>query len=221
MKRTLTTSILTGLMILGAGSMVWAIYNIREETDYAALPAYTESSSGTQSTQGTLEPSGKAGDSLSPAGETTSSVTPAPEETLYLLRPFAGDIIGSLTLPALNMVLPIIEGTGEEELKKGVGHFIQSALPGENSNCVLSGHRTTVFAELGKLKIGDQVIVQTSAGTFLYEIVSFRIVHKDDTTVIVPADHAVLTLTTCYPFLFVGFAPDRYIVRAEQVTEDK
>jgi len=95
-------------------------------------------------------------------------------------------------IPALNKELPIIEGTGTAELKKGAGHFIQSTLPGENSNCVLSGHRDTVFVGLGKLKAGDRVIVQTSAGTFTYEIVSIRIVHKDDKTVIVPADHAVL-----------------------------
>ena len=90
-------------------------------------------------------------------------------------------------------------------------------LPGEEDNCVLSGHRDTVFAKLGKLKIDDQLIVQTSAGTYTYEIKRIRIVDKDDKTVIVPADHAVLTLTTCYQFYFVGSAPDRYILTADLV----
>jgi sortase A len=146
-----------------------------------------------------------------------ASVIPDPDKILYPLYPVKGDNIGTLSIPVLKQKLPIIQGTGVDELKKGVGHFIQSALPGEKDNCVLSGHRDTVFAKLGKLKIGDQLIVQTSAGTFIYEIKRIRIVDKDDKTVIVPADHAVLTLSTCYPFHFVGNAPDRYILSADLV----
>jgi len=65
------------------------------------------------------------------------------------------------------------------------------------------------------LKIGDQLIVQTSAGTFTYEVKGTRIVDEDDRTVIVPTDHAVLTLTTCYPFDTPGYSPERYIVSAD------
>lgn len=137
---------------------------------------------------------------------------------LYPEYPSAGDVVGSLSIPALELELPIIEGTGTDELKAGVGHFIQSVLPGEIDNCVLSGHRDTVFASLGGLKIGDQLIVQTTAGIFTYEVTGTRIVDKDDKTVIVPTDHAVLTLTTCYPFSYIGPAPDRYIVSADLVT---
>jgi len=104
-----------------------------------------------------------------------------------------------------------------EELEKGVGHVTQSVLPGEEDNCVVSGHRDTVFRQIGDLKIGDQLIVETSAGTFTYEVDGTRIVHKDDKTVIVPTDHAVLTMTTCYPFYFIGDAPDRYIISAALV----
>jgi sortase A len=147
------------------------------------------------------------------------SGTPVSEKTLYPAYPSEGDNIGSLSIPALKQKLPIIQGTGVDELKKGIGHFIQSVLPGENDNCVLSGHRDTVFAKLGELKIGDQLVVQTSAGIFIYEINRIRIVDKDDKTVIVPADHAVLTLTTCYPFNFVGSAPDRYILVADLITD--
>ena len=140
-----------------------------------------------------------------------------PDEILYPDYPVEGDHIGSLTIPVLEQKLPIIEGTGRDELKKGVGHFIQSVLPGEEDNCVLSGHRDTVFAKLGELKTGDQLIVETSAGTYTYEIKRIRIVDKDDKTVIVPSDHAILTLSTCYPFNFVGNAPDRYILTADLV----
>jgi sortase A len=148
-------------------------------------------------------------------------VTDTPSDTsdinLYPIYPIAGDTIGSMSIPALDLNLPIIQGTGADDLEKGIGHFVQSVLPGEKDNCVLSGHRDTVFTRLGELKAGDQMIVQTSAGTFTYEISGTRIVDKDDKTVIVPTDHAVLTVTTCYPFIFIGHAPDRYIVSADLV----
>jgi sortase A len=139
------------------------------------------------------------------------------DKIIYPVYPAEGDNIGSLTIPALNQQLPILQGTGVTELEKGVGHFAQSVLPGEEDNCVISGHRDTVFSEIGNLKIGDSLIVQTSAGTFTYEVTGTRIVHKDDKTVIVPTDHAVLTLTTCYPFDYIGHAPDRYIISADLV----
>lgn len=149
-----------------------------------------------------------------------SLILPAPAKALYSVYPAEGDNIGSLTIPALKQKLPIYQGTGEQELKKGVGHFTQSVLPGEKDNCVLSGHRETAFRQIGNLKIGDQLIVQTSAGTFTYEVTGTRIVPADDKTVIVPTDHAVLTLTTCYPFNTPGYFPDRYIVSAALVTSE-
>jgi sortase A len=142
-------------------------------------------------------------------------ITPKHDEILYPVRPLAGDNIGNLTIPALKQIIPIIHGTDEDELKKGIGHFSQSVLPGENNNSVLSGHRDTVFQKLGELKIGDKLIVDTSAGTFSYEISNIQIVPKDDKTIIAPTDHAVLTVTTCYPFRFIGAAPDRYILTAD------
>lgn len=139
------------------------------------------------------------------------------DKVLYPQYPNAGDVIGTLSLPTLEQVLPIIEGTDDEELERGVGHYIQSVLPGEKDNCVLSGHRDTVFSELGELEVHDRVVVETSAGIYTYEVKNIRIVGSDDRTVIVPTDHAVLTLTTCYPFDFIGDAPDRYIVSADLV----
>lgn len=135
----------------------------------------------------------------------------------YSEYPDAGENFGSLLIPVLKQKMPIIQGTGTEELKKGVGHYLQSVLPGEEDNCVLAGHRDTFFSGLGKLKKGDQLVVQTVAGTFTYEIRNIRIVDKDDRTVIVPTDHAVLTLSTCYPFQFIGNAPKRYIVSSDLI----
>ena len=140
------------------------------------------------------------------------------QEIVYAGYPSLNEVFGNLWIPVLEQNIPIVEGTGNEELKKGAGHFIGSVLPGIENNCVISGHRETVFKDLGLLEIGDQLIIETSAGIFTYEINCIRIVDKDDRTVIVPTDHATLTLTTCYPFSYIGNAPDRYILIGDLVT---
>lgn len=157
----------------------------------------------------------------SPGGDVESVVpssAPVPP-VLYAVRPAESDPVGTLLIPSLGQALPIVEGTGDDQLKEGVGHYAQSVLPGELDNCVLSAHRDTHFSGLEALEIGERLIVQTSAGSFTYEISGIRIVDKDDRTVIVPTDHAVLTLSTCYPFNYVGSAPDRYIISADIVAQ--
>lgn len=126
-----------------------------------------------------------------------------------------GDLIGKLAIPILDRELPILHGTGDTELARGVGHYIGSAFPGEQDQVVLSGHRQTVFRDLGKVQIGDQLVVETLAGTFTYEVFDQFIVDQNDRGVIVPHDEAVLTLVTCYPFQYVGSAPERYILQAK------
>ncbi|MDW2878212.1 MULTISPECIES: class D sortase [Bacillaceae] len=129
-----------------------------------------------------------------------------------------GDIIGILEIPALKAELPIIEGTDEEELEKGVGHYAGTVFPGQKDQILLSGHRDTVFRKIGELKMGDELVVKMPYGDFTYEIIESFIVDADDTTVIKPtAPEEILTLSTCYPFYFVGSAPERYILTAKRV----
>ena len=132
--------------------------------------------------------------------------------------PARGDFIGTLEIPALKKTMPIFEGTEDSQLKKGVGHFEGSVLPGVRDNSVLAGHRDSVFSQLGKLKLGDKLIVTTVTGNYIYQIARFRIVKADDRTVIVPTKSAVLTLSTCYPFSFIGNAPKRFIVSADLIS---
>src|SRR5450756_526596 len=207
-KFSFVTILSLGSLVLGIVCICWALINIGAQYVRSA-DAYRSYSSSLSTF--TVKQAGLTGDDAAPTEPDHASDILNPDKILYPLYPSEGDNIGSLSIPVLKQKLPIIQGTGADDLKKGVGHFIQSALPGEEDNSVLSGHRDTVFSKLGKLKIDDQLIVQTSAGTFTYEIKRIRIVDKDDKTVIVPADHAVLTLTTCYPFRFFGNAPDRYI----------
>lgn len=213
-KHSLVTVLSLIVMILGIGCISWAMFNIWTQSGYsydaAPSPYYTPTTLDVGLEKLTGE--GTASVELRPL-----TINPNIDKILYPVYPAEGDNIGSLTIPALNRKLNIFQGTSEKELSKGVGHFSQSVLPGEEDNCVFSGHRDTAFRQIGKLKIGDQLIVQTSAGTFTYEVNGTRIVHEDDRTVIVPTDYAVLTMTTCYPFNFIGNAPDRYIVSAALV----
>lgn len=143
------------------------------------------------------------------------------DEVLYPVRPEKGENIGDLMIPKIGATLPIFHGTDEDELLKGVGHFADSVLPGENDNTVLSGHMDTVFRELGEVGKGDLLIVETSAGKFTYKVRKTRIVDADDRTVIVPKPKATLTVSTCYPFDFIGSdAPERFILIADLISKE-
>ena len=206
-KRPLVTFLSLGLLVLGIGCVSWAAYGLWSQSDgqlnNAVVAAVTTVDTST------LPASAPA--------SAPASVAPAPQQVFYPSRPAQGDKLGSVEIPVLKRTLPLLEGTVDDVLARGVGHYVKSVLPGETDNCVVSGHRDTVFRQLGKLKVGDRVIVKTSAGTFTYAVSGTRIVHADDRTVIVPTDHAVLTMTTCYPFNYIGSAPDRYIVSADLV----
>ncbi|USK38716.1 class D sortase [Cytobacillus firmus] len=141
------------------------------------------------------------------------------KDVLYPDKPEMGEEIGELYIPKIKSVLPIIHGTDEDELEKGVGHYAGSVMPGEKDNSVLSGHRDTVFRRLGEVGEGDILEVTTKAGTFEYRVNKVRIVDADDRTVIVPKPRAMLTVTTCYPFDFIGDAPQRYILVAHLVSK--
>ena len=143
----------------------------------------------------------------------------AEQEELYSEYPGMGETFGDLIIPKISASLPIVEGTDEDELERGVGHYANSVLPGEKDNSVLSGHRDTVFRRLGEVGVGDKLVVKTTAGKFTYKVRQVRIVDADDRTVIVPKPRATVTVTTCYPFDYIGDAPDRYILVATLIDE--
>jgi sortase A len=129
-------------------------------------------------------------------------------------QPLENQTIGILRIPKIDAQLPIVEGTSPEDLKKGVGHYKTTGFPGDGKQILLSGHRDTVFRKFGELKKGDEFIVELPYGTFRYKMDTARIVPADDTSVIGSVQDEVLNLSTCYPFRFIGSAPDRYIIYA-------
>jgi sortase A len=201
------------LVVIGLGCVVFALAGIADSQprgfDYGSgqLPKLAASGpdAAAQLTQGPA-----------PTDPTGPVATDGPAEAAQT-RPATGVRFGFLVIPTLNQTLPIVEGTEDAQLERGVGHFEGSTMPGGSNNCVLSGHRDTVFTDLDKVGVGDQLIAVTPAGEFTYLVRQVRIVDKDDKTVIVPTDHAVLTVTTCYPFRYVGAAPKRYVLVADLV----
>lgn len=127
-----------------------------------------------------------------------------------------GDTIGLLIIPKIEAELPIVEGTDPDDLEKGVGHYKESSYPDEGGQIVLSGHRDTVFRHTGELEVGDKLTISLSYGSFEYKITHTKIVDKADKSVItLQRKKEELILTTCYPFSYIGNAPDRYIIYAE------
>jgi sortase A len=126
-------------------------------------------------------------------------------------------LIGRIEIPRLLVSAVVVEGVDKITLRRAVGHIPGTALPGQAGNVGLAGHRDTFFRSLKDLKIKDEVQFSTLAGNFNYEVESLRVVDPDNVGVLAPSGHNVLTLVTCYPFYFVGPAPQRWIVRARQV----
>ncbi|MGD1072041.1 MAG: class D sortase [Bryobacteraceae bacterium] len=127
-------------------------------------------------------------------------------------------LIGRIEVPRLGLAVIVMEGTGTNILRRAAGHITGTALPGEPGNVGISGHRDTFFRPLRNIRKDDVIVFTTLAGEYRYRVVSTSIVSPDDVAVLQPTATEILTVVTCYPFYFVGAAPDRFIVRAERIT---
>lgn len=132
-------------------------------------------------------------------------------------RPSGTTTVGTIEIPAVGLATRVIEGSDASALRLAVGHIPGTALPGSSGNVGLAGHRDTYFRPLRKIKVGDEIRFSTIAGTFKYRVVSLRIVLPNAVEVLNNTQLPTLTLVTCYPFAFVGTAPQRLIVHAEMV----
>ena len=129
-------------------------------------------------------------------------------------------LIGLIEIPRLGLSSIVIEGTTGLVLRRAVGHISGTAFPGEEGNIGLSGHRDTFFRQLRNIQVKDRITLTTPHGGYQYTVVSTRIVDPSDVTVLDPdGESELLTLVTCYPFSYVGPAPQRFIVRAEKVAK--
>lgn len=128
-----------------------------------------------------------------------------------------GEEVARLLIPSIKMSYDVFKGTSVGTLAKGVGMYESewTTTPRGLGHTVLSGHRDSVFRPVKDIIEGDLLILEYGNKKYFYEVEKIWITDKDDLSVIVEKDEATLTLTTCYPFYFVGDAPDRYIIESK------
>jgi len=114
----------------------------------------------------------------------------------------------------LDIEVPVLPGTDDLTLNRGVGWIEGTAAPGTDGNCAVAGHRDGFFRGLKDIKLGDTIEVETLDGLRTYVVDDLTIVDPSNVSVLAERDLPSVTLVTCYPFYFVGSAPQRFIVRA-------
>jgi sortase A len=130
------------------------------------------------------------------------------------LRDDLGHPLAVLRIPRIGLEVPVLDGTDEPRLNRGVGRIEGTAHPGQAGNLGIAGHRDGFFRGLKDVEIGDTVELETLEGAATYLVDDIRIVDPADVSVLRPTASPVITMVTCYPFYYVGSAPRRYIVRA-------
>ena len=124
-----------------------------------------------------------------------------------------------LEIPRLGLRVAVLEGTDEVTLNRGLGHIGGTPLPGQGGNVGISGHRDGFFRCLKDIRVGDRIRLVLPAEAEVYEVVGTRVVAPTEVSVLAPTPGPTLTLVTCYPFYYVGSAPERFIVTAGPPTE--
>lgn len=131
--------------------------------------------------------------------------------------PEYGDEYGTLRVDAAGIVSPIFVGDDETQLLYGAGHYYGSVFPGDIGNTVITGHTNSVFKTLGEAQIGDEIRLELTYGTYVYEISNIEIKSHTDQSILASSEEQMLTLYTYYPFDYIGNTSDRYVVTAKLV----
>jgi sortase A len=129
-----------------------------------------------------------------------------------------GSAVAALTISRIGLSAVVLHGSDERTLRRGPGHLEHTAVPGERGNVVIAGHRDTFFRPLRRIRIGDEIVLETPRGRVEYRVSSLRVTGSDDLSVLAQGGRDVLTLITCHPFDLVGAAPNRFVVGATRVT---
>ena len=123
-----------------------------------------------------------------------------------------------LRIPSIDLVVPVFAGTSDSILDHGAGRIEGTSQFGANGNTGIAAHRDGFFRALRHVKVGDVLHVELPETTLIYKIVNTRVVDPSETSVLGPRAEPTITLVTCYPFYFVGSAPQRFIVHATRIS---
>jgi len=137
------------------------------------------------------------------------------------LQQDAGETLAVLRIPSRNIEVPVFDSTNETALNRGSGHVTGTSLPGDRGNVAIAAHRDGFFRSLEDIEIGDEIELTTLEGQQIFRVSKLDVVDPLNVGVLNPTEDTAITLITCYPFNYVGAAPDRFIVRATLINKEK
>jgi len=153
----------------------------------------------------------------SAASPVSSVESTSPQAIAKSTKSAPGGLIGRIEIRRLGVSVVVVEGSAKSTLRRAAGHIIGTALPGQPGNIGISAHRDTFFRPLRNIQRDDIITFATVRGDYRYRVVSTKVVDPSDVAVLKSDGTEILTLVTCYPFYFVGAAPERFIVRAARI----
>ncbi|HEX3659913.1 MAG TPA: class D sortase [Acidobacteriaceae bacterium] len=130
------------------------------------------------------------------------------------VRTSADAPLAVLRIPAIHLEVPVLDGTDALTLNHAAGRIAGTGLPGGRGNIGIAAHRDGFFRNLGKVRVGEPIELETRTGVETYVVEHTQVVMPDNVSVLDPRPAPSLTLVTCYPFHYLGRAPQRYIVVA-------
>jgi len=213
--RKLTRILGTLLIVAGVLTLVWVVVVWRWQDPFTALYTHIQQTRLAHKYEKRVEafhapqPHGD----LAAVEREVASVARAYRRSLH-----TGDPVGRLKIGRIGLDMVVVEGTQDETLKKGPGHYTPSALPGEGRLIYIAGHRTTYlapFAYINNIRTGDYVTFSLPYGTFTYRVQRHYIVPSNQLSVLRDHGQEILRLQACHPRFF---ATHRYIVDATLVS---
>ncbi|MGL4373362.1 MAG: class D sortase, partial [Turicibacter sp.] len=114
-------------------------------------------------------------------------------------------------------ILPIIEGISVGDLERGLGHDPRFVMPGERGNCLIYGHREQFLWKIKEAEIGDSIFIETVEGIFEFQIYETYILAPKDELIFEDSKSPILTVVTCYPFIYFGPTSERFVVKAKLI----
>ena len=166
-----------------------------------------------------------------PASEVSWYAIPDPDQSDWsgkrlsryaaLDRNSLGEPLAVIRVPALAVAAQIYPDSQTQSLEAGAAWVSATTRPGDAGNIAIAGHRDSFFRPLEDIPLGTHISLTTATEEQLFAVSSIEIVDPLNTSPLAPTETTTLTLITCHPFRYQGFAPDRYIIRAELLTDSK
>jgi sortase A len=123
--------------------------------------------------------------------------------------------VGKLSIASIDLSSVILKDADNESLAIGPAHIAASAWPGGDGNIVIAGHRDSFFRNLGRVKRGEVIELESMSSVQYFRVTEIQIADPEDIQWAENTADNVITLITCYPFTYVGPAPKRYVVRGK------